>query len=79
MSRISSMLKFCPYCGKEKKFACSCEYGKLMKMKMEPNDKQKGFFHKRYCPKCGNPSTGLTCGHCQFSFSEEDFWSTNYF
>ncbi len=68
-------LKYCPYCGKEKRFECQCEYGKLMKMKMEPNERQKDFFFKKYCPKCGASCTQMTCKQCGLSFSEEDFWN----
>lgn len=67
-------LKYCSYCGKEKRFDCKCEYGKLMKMKMEPNERQEDFFRKRYCPKCGGSAKSMQCKHCGFSFSEQDFW-----
>lgn len=67
-------LVFCPYCSKEKKFDCQCEYGKLMKIAMEPNEKQRGLFHKKFCPHCQAPSTQMKCAKCGFSFSEEDFW-----
>ncbi|MDH5716709.1 MAG: hypothetical protein OEZ22_03610 [Spirochaetia bacterium] len=66
--------KHCPYCGKEKKFDCRCEYGQVMKIKMDPNEKQKGLFHKKYCPKCGKNCTVTTCSSCNISFSNEDFW-----
>jgi hypothetical protein len=67
-------MSYCPYCGKEKKFECSCEYGSVMKVHMEPNEKQKGLFHKKYCPKCGASATVMTCSKCGFNFSEGDFW-----
>ncbi|MDH4261992.1 MAG: hypothetical protein OEV78_02995 [Spirochaetia bacterium] len=71
-------LPVCPNCGKEKKFGCSCEYGSLMKVKMEPTEKQKGFFHKKFCPKCGASSNEMHCKKCGFSFSLEDFWIAKF-
>ncbi|MCB1145260.1 MAG: hypothetical protein KDK41_05515 [Leptospiraceae bacterium] len=64
----------CPYCGKEKQFACTCEYGKIMKMKMDPSERDQDFYKKRYCPKCGSSASEMTCKKCNFSFSAEDFW-----
>jgi hypothetical protein len=71
-------LKYCPYCGKEKRFDCHCEYGKLMKMGTEPNSRQKAFFEKNYCPKCGSRAQDLRCPDCSFSFSAEDFWNPRF-
>ncbi|MDH5720250.1 MAG: hypothetical protein OEZ13_06460 [Spirochaetia bacterium] len=45
-----------------------------MKIKMEANDRQKGFFHKKHCPKCGQNSKETTCKSCGVSFSNDDFW-----
>lgn len=67
--------KYCPYCGEEKQFGCRCDYGHLMKAKMEPNELQQDFFHKRYCPKCGSNSTHDQCRQCGFNFTNEDFWT----
>ncbi|MES0491940.1 MAG: hypothetical protein ABUK01_18235 [Leptospirales bacterium] len=67
----------CPYCGQEKQFSCRCDYGKIMKIKMEPTEREQGLYHKKYCPKCGKTSTDVQCKHCQYSFSQEDFWYKN--
>jgi len=69
--------QFCPYCGKEKKFDCQCEYGQIMKIKMDASEKQINFFHKKYCPKCQKNSTEPTCSGCGLTFSNEDFWVKN--
>jgi len=71
-------LKYCPYCGKEKKFDCQCEYGSLMKIAMEPSEKQQGLFHKKFCPHCASSSYDMSCKKCGFSFSAEDFWIVRF-
>ncbi len=72
--RIKRGLPYCPYCGEEKRFSCRCGYGKIMKLRMDPNEKEMGFYHKRFCPKCGNKTTADTCKECGLTFSESDFW-----
>eukprot|EP00494_Astrolonche_serrata_P009132 UN09182 len=66
-------LDYCPQCGKGKRFDCQCEYGKIMKMKMEPSDRQKDFFRKKYCPKCASTSSSLKCKNCGFLFQKKIF------